>query len=64
MPLLGCVVGIGGETIPLRIPLRLYIRTLKVENSDWTKALAMKNWDEITYIARPMDVWGDDGIPA
>lgn len=64
MLLFGYVVGIGGETIPARIPLRLYIRTLKLENSDWTKEVAMKSWDEIEYIARPVDVWGDDGISA
>lgn len=50
------------ETSPLKIPFRLYVRTIKVEDGDLLEGPPVKSWDDIAYITRPVDVWREDGV--
>lgn len=51
----------GREFAPLKVPFRLYVRTIQVENEDMLKALPVESWDDIAYITRPVDVSREDG---
>ncbi|KAI5067092.1 hypothetical protein GOP47_0017620 [Adiantum capillus-veneris] len=50
------------ETIGLKVPFRLYVRTVEVNDGAFAKGFPLKNWDDITYISRPVDVWREDGV--
>ncbi|MCO5572736.1 hypothetical protein L7F22_026495 [Adiantum nelumboides] len=49
------------ETKALKVPFRLYIRTVEVNDRVFAKGFPLKSWDDITYISRPVDVLTEDG---
>eukprot|EP00250_Pteridium_aquilinum_P035144 c8702_g1_i1 orf=331-1443(-) len=51
-----------GETTALKIPFRLYVRSVEVSDGDLLEGSLLKSWDDITYISRPVDVCSEDGI--
>lgn len=50
-----------GETTALKIPFRLYVRTVEVSDGNLLEGSPLKSWDDITYLSRPVDVWREDG---
>lgn len=49
------------ETTALKVPFRLYMRTVEVNDGDFQEGSSLKSWDDITYISRPVDVYEEDG---
>ncbi|MCO5582144.1 hypothetical protein L7F22_036034 [Adiantum nelumboides] len=49
------------ETKALKVPFRLYIRTVEVNDRVFAERFPLKSWDDITYISRPVDVLTEDG---
>lgn len=50
-----------GEILPLKVPFRLYVRTIKVVNGNMVDIPPVETWDDIAYITRPVDVCKENG---
>ncbi|KAL2551269.1 Autophagy protein 5 [Forsythia ovata] len=42
-----------------RIPVRLYIRSINEDIDDLEDAPIVDSWDKISYINRPVEIWGE-----
>ncbi|KAI5648190.1 hypothetical protein M9H77_34195 [Catharanthus roseus] len=49
----------SGPTKPGRIPVRMYIRTFNEDFDGLEDAPAVDNWDKISYINRPVEIFGE-----
>jgi len=44
-----------------RIPVRLYLWTVNEEFDDFEDAPQIDNWDKVSYINRPVEIYKEDG---
>lgn len=50
------------QSLPGRIPVRLYVRNISQDLDDFDEATAVDSWDSISYINRPVEIHKYEGI--
>ncbi|KAL5129181.1 Autophagy protein 5 [Glycine soja] len=52
---------VTGQVKTGRIPVRLYLWTVNEEFDDFEDAPQIDNWDKVSYINRPVEIYKEDG---